>query len=112
MSRVANIQAARTGWHTIPAFLEDQYERMFRVETGLYKPKHMFDWMRNSDDAFFKQRKDWLDNNPYSPARWIYTGERMFGVGPALPSLEGRRKKSKKNKQAVNVLERMLAGEF
>jgi hypothetical protein len=36
----------------------------------------------------------------------------MFGVGPALPSLEGRRKKSKKNKQAVNVLERMLAGEF
>ena len=111
MARVANIQGSRSGWHTIPAALKGQWERMFRVETGLYKPKHMFDWMRKSDDAFFKQRKDWLYNNPYSPVQWAYTGDRMFGVGPALPRIEKKRRKVK-NQEAVNVLEGMLAGKW
>jgi len=110
VARVANVQGARTGWHTIPAFLKGQWERMGRVETGLYKPKHLYDWMRKSDDPIYKQRKDWLHNNPYSPVNWMYTGDRMFGVGPALPRVEKKRKK--KNQEAVNVLEGMLAGKW
>ena len=111
VARVANIQGSRTGWHTIPALLQGQLERAFRVETGLYKPKHLYDWMRDSDDAYFKQRKDWLYNNPYSPISWAYTGERMFGVGPALPKI-GKKKKRRKNQAAMTVLEGMLAGKY
>ena len=111
MARVANVQGARTGWHTLPAFLKGQWERMGRVETGMYKPKHLYDWMRKSDDPIYKQRKDWLDNNPYSPVNWMYTGDRMFGVGPALPRIEKKRKR-RKNQEAVNVLEGMLAGKW
>ena len=40
----------------------------------------------------------------------MYTGDRMFGVGPALPRVEKKRKK--KNQEAVNVLEGMLAGKW
>ena len=111
MARVANVQGARTGWHTLPAFLKGQWERMGRVETGMYKPKHLYDWMRESDDPIYKQRKDWLYNNPYSPINWMYTGDRMFGVGPALPRVEKKRKR-RKNQEAVNVLEGMLAGKW
>ena len=111
IARVANIQASRTGWHTIPALLQGQLERAGRVETGLYKPKHLYDWMRDSDDAYFKQRKDWLYNNPYSPINWAYTGERMFGVGPALPKIK-KKKKRRKNQEAMTVLEGMLAGKY
>ena len=103
-ARVFNIQASRTAWHTAPAFLNDQYERMFRVETGLYKPKHLYDWMRKSDDSFFKQRKDWLKRSPYSPMNWAYTGT-------VLPKVR-KTKKRKKNQDAVNVLEGMLAGRY
>ena len=103
-ARVFSIQGSRTGWHTIPAFLRGQYERMFRVETGLYKPKHLFDWMRKSDDAFYKQRKDWLNKSPYSPMNWAYTGT-------VLPKVKKKKKRSK-NKEAVNVLEGMLAGKY
>ena len=108
-ARVFSVQGSRTGWHTIPALLQDQYERAFRVETGLYKPKHIYNWMRNSDDAFFKQRKDWLHRNPYSPLSWMYTGEQVGGVGPAFPKA---RKRSSKNKEAVNILDGMLAGKY
>jgi len=111
MARVVNVQGSRTGWHTLPAFLKGQWERMGRVETGMYKPKHLYDWMRNSDDPIYKQRKDWLDNNPYSPVNWMYTGDRMFGVGPVLPRIEKKRKK-RKNQEAVNVLEGMLVGKW
>ena len=111
VARVANIQGSRTGWHTIPALLQGQLERAFRVETGLYKPKHLYDWMRDSDDAYFKQRKDWLYNNPYSPINWAYTGERMFGVGPVLPKIR-KKKKRRKNQEAMTVLEGMLAGKY
>ena len=103
-SRIFNIQGSRTGWHTIPAILRGQYERMFRVETGLYKPKHMYDWMRKSDDAFFKQRKNWLNKSPYSPMNWAYTGT-------VLPKVQ-KKKKRGKNQEAVSVLEGMLAGRY
>jgi len=102
-ARVFNIQSSRTAWHTIPALLQDQYERAFRVETGLYKPKHIYDWMRKSDDAFYKQRKDWLKKSPYSPMNWAYTGT-------VLPKV--KKKKKRKNAEAVNVLEGMLAGRY
>ena len=111
MFRVANIQVSRTGCHTVRALLKGQYERAARVETGLYRPKHLYDWMRNSDDAFFKQRKDWLDNSPYSPINTIYTGERIGGIGPAFREVE-KKKKRRKNQEAVNVLEGMLAGRY
>ena len=41
----------------------------------------------------------------------MYTGERIGGVGPALPRVEKKRKK-RKNQEAVNVLEGMLAGKW
>jgi hypothetical protein len=104
MARIVNIQGARTGWHTVPALLQEQWERAFRVETGLYKPKHMYDWMRKSDDAFFKQRRDWLKKSPYSPMNWAYTGT-------VLPKVR-KTKKRKKNQEAVSVLEGMLAGRY
>jgi hypothetical protein len=111
VARVANIQGSRTGWHVFQGFLKDQTERMWRVETGMYKPKHFFDWMRKSDDPIYKVRRNWLDNSPYSPVNWMYTGERIGGVGPALPRIEKKRKK-RKNQEAVNVLEGMLAGKW
>ena len=104
MARIVNIQGARTGWHTVPALLQEQWERAFRVETGLYKPKYMYDWMRKSDDAFFKQRRDWLKKSPYSPMNWAYTGT-------VLPKVR-KTKKRKKNQEAVSVLEGMLAGRY
>jgi hypothetical protein len=110
-ARVINIQGSRTGWHTYQGFLKDQTERMWRVETGMYKPKHFFDWMRKSDDPIYKVRRDWLDNSPYSPINWMYTGERIGGIGPALPRVEKKRKR-RKNQEAVNVLEGMLAGKW
>tara|TARA_Y100000034_G_scaffold131944_1_gene193766 strand:- start:1373 stop:2656 length:1284 start_codon:yes stop_codon:yes gene_type:complete len=103
-ARVFNIQGSRTAWHTIPAYLRGQEQRMFRVETGLYKPKHMYDWIRKSDDPFFKQRKNWLDKSPYSPMNWAYTGT-------VLPKVK-KKKKRRKNRDAVNVLEGMLAGRY
>ena len=111
MARVVNIQAARTGWHTMPAFLKNQWERMARVETGMYKPKHFHDWLRNSEDPVYKQRQNWLYDSPYSPTNWMYTGERMFGVGPALPKIEKKRKR-KRNKEVDDVLVGMLAGRY
>ena len=107
VARVINIQGSRTGWHTMPAFLKGQEERMFRVETGLYKPKHIFDWMRESDDPFYKQRRDWLENSPYSPTKWLYTGK-------VLPKVEfsKKKKKSKRKSEALQVLEGMLAGDY
>ena len=112
VARVANVQASRTGWHTIPAFLKGQWERIGRVETGLYKPKHIYDWMRTSGDPAYKDRQNWLHNNPYSPVNWMYTGERMFGVGPALPKVERKKRKKRKNNEALNILEGMLTGKY
>jgi len=104
-ARIFNIQASRTAWHTIPALLQDQYERGFRVETGLYKPKHIYDWMRKSDDAAFKQRRDWLKKSPYSPMNWAYTGT-------VLPKVRKKRKKKKSTDEALTILEGMLAGKY
>ncbi len=84
---------------------------MGRVETGMYKPKHLYDWMRESDDPIYKQEKIGYIITQYSPINWMYTGDRMFGVGPALPRVEKKRKK-RKNQEAVNVLEGMLAGKW
>ena len=82
---------------------------MWRVETGLYKPKHIYDWMSDSDDAAFKRRRNWLDNSPYSPINLIYTGEALIPKvgGPVFPKIK---KKRKKNKKAISVLEGMLLG--
>ena len=104
LARVFSIQASRTGWHTIPALLQGQEERMFRVETGMYKPKHLYDWMRTSDDAFYKQRRNWLNKSPYSPMNWAYTGT-------VLPKVK-KAKKRRKNQEAINVLQGMLAGQY
>jgi len=39
VARIFNIQGARTFWKTIPAALKGQWEKVFRMETGMYKPK-------------------------------------------------------------------------
>jgi len=38
VARIFNIQAARSAWHTIPALTNGQWEKAFRIETGMYKP--------------------------------------------------------------------------
>ena len=46
IARIFNIQAARTYWHTLPAFLDGSYEKMLRIETGAYKPRWISEWRK------------------------------------------------------------------
>ena len=44
VARIFNIQASRTFWKTIPAAMKGQWEKIFRMETGAYKPKWITKW--------------------------------------------------------------------
>ena len=110
MARIFNIQGARAGWHTMPALLAGQEERAFRVETGLYKPKHLFKWLKDDESkesATYKIRQNWLDESPYSPKR-LYTGK-------FLPEIKGKRRKRRGtslNDRAIAVLDDMLGDRY
>jgi hypothetical protein len=44
VSRIFSIQGSRTAWKSMPALLKGQYEKAFRIETGMYKPKWITKW--------------------------------------------------------------------
>ena len=44
IARIFNIQAARTYWHTLPAFLNRDLEKMARIETGAFQPRWISEW--------------------------------------------------------------------
>ena len=44
VARIFSIQGSRTAWKTMPALLKGQYEKAFRIETGMYKPKWITKW--------------------------------------------------------------------
>jgi hypothetical protein len=44
VARIFSIQGSRTFWKTIPAVMKGQWEKIFRMETGAYKPKWITKW--------------------------------------------------------------------
>ena len=44
VSRIFSIQGSRTIWKSLPAVLKGQWEKAFRIETGMYKPKWITKW--------------------------------------------------------------------
>ena len=44
VARIFSIQGSRTFWKTIPAVMKGQWEKIFRMETGAYKPRWITKW--------------------------------------------------------------------
>lgn len=44
VARIFNIQGSRTAYKTMPALAKGQWEKAFRVETGMFKPKWITKW--------------------------------------------------------------------
>tara|TARA_R110002020_G_scaffold8895_1_gene35705 strand:- start:4170 stop:7232 length:3063 start_codon:yes stop_codon:yes gene_type:complete len=85
VARIFNIQASRTFWRTLPAYLDGHHYKMFRIETGTYAPKWITKW-----------RQEQIDKHGAS----LYTGE-PNALGIALPEhkIGKKHKKTKKSKE-------------
>jgi len=44
VARIFSVQGSRTAYKSMPALLKGQYEKAFRIETGMYKPKWITKW--------------------------------------------------------------------
>jgi len=53
VSRIFNIQGSRTFYKTIPALAKSQWEKAFRLETGMFKPKWITKWRKKMNKNLF-----------------------------------------------------------
>mgnify|MGYP003150180588 CR=1 FL=1 len=89
VSRIFNIQASRTAWKSGPAFIKGHMDKMFRIETGMYKPKWITKWRA----AKMEQATN-----------WIYGTEENPGITDdidILPEVKFRDKKKKQRKRRI-----------
>lgn len=127
---------ARWKWHVIPSLLRGSEESTLRQVTGLYQPKWVDKWipidpfnMRDMDESFSKQRRDWLKDKPWSVAnlysKYILDGQkevfkksnkkgsindyyRLTGQSHLKPpSVE-----TGESLEAIDILDKILAGEL
>tara|TARA_R100000700_G_scaffold36129_2_gene45190 strand:- start:691 stop:3621 length:2931 start_codon:yes stop_codon:yes gene_type:complete len=53
VGRIFNIQGSRTFWKTMPALAKGQWEKAFRIETGMFKPKWITKWRDKQKKKLF-----------------------------------------------------------
>ena len=134
--RIFSNAGARWKWHVIPSLLKGNYEQAARQVTGLYKPKWVDEWIpidpfsnRDTDESFYKQRYDWLKESPWSVAN-VYAELPVVGLGGSKKIFDPKQNQGLSKaelykltedeafapntgeSQAVNVLDRMLAGDI
>ena len=133
--RIISNAGARWKWHVIPSLMSGQYEKAARQVTGLYKPQWVNKWIpidpfnnRDRNQAFYKTRDEWLRKNPYSVVN-LYEdlalgGEEIMKPRKKKKGLTRRQlykitgddmyapRQSTGEGQAINILDKMLAGEI
>jgi len=97
IARIFNIQGARTVWHTLPALVNGNLEKAFRVETGLYKPRYIENFRGDVIDATIGN----VYNNTDILPKIKTNKKRATTNQDAIDSLNLLEMESKKTKQTV-----------